>query len=108
MAFRAFIPDPDGIRELVDECDYSEIAGEVAEEAKAIAPVSAIRDKAHYRDTIRAEGDYVVAGNDTVYYAWILEFGSVDTPVFATLTTAAIHRGLEVSQIEAGSGSPTD
>ena len=104
MAFRAFIPDPDGIRELVDECDYSEIAGEVAEEAQAIAPVGTGR----YRDSIHPDGDYVVAGNDTVYYAWILEFGSVDTPVFATLTTAAIHRGLEVSQIEASSSLPTD
>ena len=33
MAFRAFNPDPKGIRELVDECDYSEIADAVAEEA---------------------------------------------------------------------------
>ncbi len=99
-----FVPDKDGLRELETEADFMEFAEAIAEEAKRIAP----RDDEDYANSIKAvkveqsifseltgqTGGFYVASD--VFYAWMLEYGTVDTPTFATLRTAAKNLGLDV------------
>jgi hypothetical protein len=94
-----FVPDKDGLEELAEEADFSDLAEEIAAEARAIAPV----EEGDYRDSIEvvsADGEEYVVAKD--WKAWWIEYGTVDTQTFATLRTAAKNRGLDVT--EAGRG----
>ena len=100
-----FVPDKDGLEELAEEADFSDVAKEVAAEAKAIGP----EDESDYIDSIEpvsVDGEEYVVAKD--WKAWWIEYGTAGsgthkaTPVFATLRTAAKNRGLDVT--EAGRG----
>jgi hypothetical protein len=93
--------DRKGLAELDETANLRPYAESVAQEAKLIAPVGdAARDPhpGRYRDSIRAEGNDVVAGGREAFYAWMLEFGTVDTPVFATLRRATRIAGLRMEE----------
>lgn len=101
FATRKFIPNPAFVALMEKEPTYlaamSTIADLVAEEAREIAPQPGSGHPyatGAYRDSIRTSGSTVGAGDDEAWYAWILEYGSVDTPAFATLRTAVKNLGL--------------
>lgn len=91
--------DKKGLKALEAEVDVDDYADSVANEARLIAPVGTPARDPHpgaYKASIRAEGNNVIAGNRKVFYAWMLEFGTVDTPIFATLRRASRIAGLRV------------
>jgi hypothetical protein len=88
-----FIPNPFLEAELRASPAFNvamhSIREHIAQEARDTAPVSTDPGDptpGSFRDSIHVEGDNVVA-DDPV--ANIIEFGSEDTPVFATLRRAA-------------------
>jgi hypothetical protein len=93
--------DRKGVAELEAVADLRPYAKSVAREAKLIAPVGKPAKDPHpgrYRNSIRAEGNDVVAGSRNAFYAWMLEFGTIDTPVFATLRRATRIAGLRMEE----------
>ena len=89
----AFVPNPAGIAALTREqhmaASMARIAAELEAEAKGIAPV----ETGAYRDSLRGEVELGEHGweahlvTDSPYWPY-LEFGTSDTPMFATLRTA--------------------
>lgn len=99
--------DRKGLEELHGTVRLGDYADSIRDEAKLIAPVGKAPPAAkrgadyvpgQYRNSIRAVGKYVYAGNDIAYYAWMLEYGTVDTPVFATLRRATRIAGLRMEE----------
>jgi hypothetical protein len=93
--------DREGLAELEQSVRLGDYADSIAAEAKLIAPVGTPPDDEHpgaYKASIRAVGEFVYAGNDVAYYAFMLEYGTVDTPVFATLRRATRIAGLRMEE----------
>lgn len=96
-----YIPNRPYIYGVIPELPIVQIqvshkADKIAERAKSIAPVRT----GFYRDSIVAveaeggkPGEWVVVANDPK--AAYLEYGTSDTPTFATLRTAAEGEGLD-------------
>lgn len=96
-----FIPNPDFERELQQEPEYADgltdIADVVVDNARAIAPVLT----GAYRDGLKVvrQGDDVYASatdRDSGY----IEYGTVDTPIFAPLRRAARMSGLSLTELD--------
>jgi len=68
--------------EFMDSGAQDEVAEEIAEAARSVAPV----DTGAYRDSIHIEDGKVVADVD---YAAVIEVGSSDTPAFSPLRRGA-------------------
>jgi hypothetical protein len=93
--------DREGLAELEQTVRLGDYADSIAAEAKLIAPVGKPPDDEHpgaYKASIRPVGEYIYAGSDVAYYAWMLEYGTVDTPVFATLRRATRIAGLRMEE----------
>lgn len=89
MAGATYVPDLAGIElagELAGALGVKLAADQMVDEAKSIAPV----DTGRFQDSIHAEidGTEAAVGSD-VEYAVYLEFGTSDTPTFATLRRAS-------------------
>lgn len=88
------IPRPAGIEELKVSAGYlaaRKLWGvAVAEEARAIAPVG----NSSFVDGITSDADGSVGS--TFFTAHLLEWGTTDTPVFATMRKAVERAGLRM------------
>jgi hypothetical protein len=121
---RGFIPNPNFAKELTGERAYKEglaaAAEPAAEAARAIAPVGTVihetkagyvNNPGDYKKSIKivtdprgirygraaatrsGSGVYLTASD---WKAWWIEFGTVDTPVFAPLRRGAVAAGFKL------------
>jgi hypothetical protein len=100
-AYVRFVPNPDFAREIDRQAEFRagkvRIAEEVAGMAKAIAPK---RTGTYARSLgVHVVGPAVYV-RSTDWKAGLLEYGTNDTPTFATIRRAALQNGLRLDEAE--------